>query len=146
MITKAESSFIASIFFIVITFFSNCGKKDTTAPPPNPTDTTTIAPQVDPSLAPTIGFFMDDWEPKNFTIPSSLPYALTNRSNIYSNVDRSNVITKIPRSIAGNNANIWMTQMVTEPPLMDHLTTLASSYHSFSWWKSKRCFFLECSC
>ncbi|HET9279429.1 MAG TPA: alpha-L-arabinofuranosidase, partial [Flavitalea sp.] len=32
--------------------------------------------------------------------------------------------TKIPRSIAGNNANIWMTQMVTEPLLIDHLTTL----------------------
>jgi hypothetical protein len=58
---------------------------------------------------------MDDWEPKNFTVPSSftaasLPTGVTSTVTI----DRSNVVTKIPRSIAGNNANIWMTQMVTE--------------------------------
>jgi hypothetical protein len=34
------------------------------------------------------------------------------------------VITKIPRSIAGNNSNIWMTQVVTETALMDHITTI----------------------
>ena len=100
-------------------------KKHQLRHPPNPTDTTTIAPQVDPTLASTIGFFMDDWEPKNFTIPSSftaagLPTGVTSTVTI----DRSNVITKIPRSIAGNNANIWMTQMVTEASLIDHLTTL----------------------
>ena len=40
----------------IVISFSYCGKKETPAPPPNPTDTT-IAPQVDPTLAPTIGFF-----------------------------------------------------------------------------------------
>ena len=111
-------------------------RKDTPAPPPNPTDTTTIAPQVDPTLASTIGFFMDDWEPKNFTIPSSftaagLPTGVTSTVTI----DRSNVITKIPRSIAGNNANIWMTQMVTESSLIDHLTTLHPHIIRFPGWK-----------
>ncbi|HEX6169262.1 MAG TPA: hypothetical protein VFZ33_06185, partial [Chitinophagaceae bacterium] len=124
MMTRAGFSFIASLFLVTI-IFSYCGKKETPTPPLNPIDTTTINPQVDPTLAPTIGFFMDDWAPKNFTIPSSstaaaLPTGVTSTVT----VDRSNVITKIPRSIAGNNANIWMTQMVTEPSLIDHLTTL----------------------
>ena len=74
MITKAGLTFTASLFFIVITF-SYCGKKGTPMPPPNPTDTTTVNPQIDPQLASTIGFFMDDWEPKNFTVPSSFTAA-----------------------------------------------------------------------
>src|SRR5258705_3164219 len=124
MMKNARINFIASIFLIFNIFFS-CGKKDSATPPPDPADTTTVNPQVDPQLASTIGFFIDDWEPKNFTIPSSftsasLPTGVTSTVTI----DRSNVITKIPRSIAGNNANIWMTQMVTEPSLIDHLTTL----------------------
>src|SRR6185436_6487716 len=92
--------------------------------PPNPIDTP-VNPQVDPTLASTIGFFMDDWEPKNFTLPSSsTPASLPTGVTSTVTIDRSNVITKIPRSIAGNNANIWMTQMVTEPSLIYHLTTL----------------------
>jgi len=126
MTTRSRINFIAAIFFIAICF-SYCGKKDTPPPPPNPTDTTTIAPQVDPTLAPTIGFFMDDWEPKNFTIPSSFTSAsLATGVTSTVTVDRSNVVTKIPRSFAGNNANIWMTQMVTEPVLIDQLTSLHS--------------------
>jgi len=127
MISSAWISFITNAFFIVVSF-SSCDKKnapDPPLPPQNPTDTTTVNPQVDPTLASTIGFFIDDWEPKNFTIPSSstlasLPTGVTSTVT----VDRSIVVTKIPRSFAGNNANIWMTQMVTEPSLIDHLTTL----------------------
>jgi len=73
MISNAWISFIANAFFIVATF-SSCEKKAQPAPPPpapNPIDTTTVSPQVDPTLASTMGFFMDDWEPINFTIPSS---------------------------------------------------------------------------
>ena len=124
MIENAKSRvvFSAIIFLPAIIIFS-CSKK--TSPSPPPTDTTTVTPQVDPVLAPTIGFFMDDWEAKNFTIPASYTETpLASGANFSVTVDRSNVITKIPRSIAGNNANIWMSQMVTESSLMDHLTTL----------------------
>ena len=124
MITKNRISFIAINLMAIILFYS-CGKKVT--PPPSPTDTTTVNPQVDPPLASTIGFFMDDWEPKNFTIPTSFISApLATGATFSVTVDRSDVITKIPRSIAGNNANIWMSQMVTETSLMDQLTALHS--------------------
>jgi hypothetical protein len=118
-----NSLVIILIVAVIISSFNSCDKKATPAPPV--TDTTTVSPQVDPILAPTIGFFMDDWEPKNYTIPSLFTEAsLPTGATFTVTVDRSNVITKIPRSIMGNNANIWMSQIVTEPLLMDHLTTL----------------------
>jgi alpha-L-arabinofuranosidase len=39
-------------------------------------------------------------------------------------VDRSSIITKVPRSLFGNNGNLWMTQMVTEPELVSHITNI----------------------
>ena len=93
--------------------------------PVNPNDTITVNPQVDPALASTIGFFMNDWETRNFAIPATTTAgSVPVNANITVTVDRSAVITKIPRSFAGNNSNIWMTQIVTEAALMDHLTTL----------------------
>src|SRR5436190_13513528 len=127
MISNGWIYFVTNAFFVVVSF-SSCEKKSTPAPPPTPPtpiDTTTVKPQVDPTLAPTIGFFMDDWEPKDFTVPSSsTPASLPTGVTSTVTIDRSIVITKIPRSIAGNNANIWMTQMVTESSLVDHLTAL----------------------
>jgi hypothetical protein len=85
----------------------------------------TVNPQVDPPQAATIGFFMDDWQPRNFTVPTSTTAQSVPASSAYTiTVDRSNVITKIPRSFASNNSNLWMTQMVTEAPLIEHLTNL----------------------
>ena len=124
MKTKHQIAFIAVISTIGFLFCS-CKKANTSTTTPTVTDTATIKPQVDPPLSSTIGFFMDDWEPKNFSIPTSFtetPLQTGATSSV--TVDRSEVITKIPRSIAGNNANIWMTQMVTESSLLDHITTL----------------------
>jgi hypothetical protein len=112
---------------IIATSTGGCKKSGTnccTPPGPGP-DTTTVNPQVDPALANTIGFFMDDWQPKNFTKPASATDAvIPNSSDVTVTIDRSNVITKIPRSILGDNSNTWMTQIVSEPVLMDHISTL----------------------
>jgi hypothetical protein len=108
--------------------FSDCKKNNGGNNPPTPVDpgdTTTVNPQVDPPLATTIGFFMDDWQPRNFTIPTSTTGGGVPVTTSYTvTVDRANVITKVPRSIAGNNANIWMGQFVTETTLMDNLAAL----------------------
>lgn len=88
-------------------------------------DTTAIKPQVDPPVSKTIGFFLDGWQPKTFggvasytntTVPSSSGVTVT--------IDRSKVLTKVPISIFGNNSNMWMTQIVTEPSLMESITNL----------------------
>ncbi len=94
-------------------------------PEPPEEDTTTVNPQVDPALAATIGFFLDDWQPRNFTAPSGTQNTgAPGTPDVTVTVDRSSVITKIPRSLAGDNANTWSTQMVTEPVLMDHINSL----------------------
>lgn len=102
-----------------------CKKKSSTPIPTDPGDTTTVNPQVDPALASTIGFFLDDWEPRNFTLPSTFTNTtVPTAAGVTVTVDRSNVITKIPRSFAANNSNLWMGQMVSEPDLLTHITEL----------------------
>lgn len=109
---------------ILISVSPSCKKKGVDTPV-DPVDTTTVNPQVDPSLSPTIGFFMDDWGPKNFTLPTTFTNSTVPAgSGVTVTVDRSQVITKIPRSFASNNSNLWMGQMVTETSLMTHITEL----------------------
>ncbi|MEO6456447.1 MAG: alpha-L-arabinofuranosidase, partial [Ginsengibacter sp.] len=84
-----------------------------------------VGPPVDPATANTIGFFLNDWAPKTFTVPSyndaTTPSAA---STVIINVDPSNIITKIPGPVFGQNANIWMSQMVTESSLINNISTL----------------------
>jgi len=113
---------------ILILILLSCRKsrpQDSTNGGDGPPDTIAIKPQADPELSPTIGFFMDDWQEKNFTPPATYYPVEPPASAFYSvRIDRSKVITKIPRSIAGNNANIWMSDMINEIPLLDHIRSL----------------------
>jgi len=107
---------------------SSCKKKDiggSVPPPPAPIDTTVvIQPAVDPQVANTIGFFLDDWQPKTFVAPSYTDTTLPASAVTTITVNPSSIITKVPRALFGNNSNLWMTQMVTEAPLMNHITNL----------------------
>ena len=97
-----------------------CKKSSQTDPAPDPDPV-----PVDPPVANTIGFFLNDWQPKTFTAPVFQETALPNTAaTIFITVDAADIITKIPESITGQNANSWMTQMVTETSLMSHLTNL----------------------
>lgn len=114
-----------SFFLIVLVSFVACKKPGGGGITPPPTDTTVIiAPAVDPAIAATIGFFMDDWQSKNFTAPSFTNSAAPSASGVTVTVDRSNIITKISRSLFSNNANIWMSQMVTETSLIDYVSAI----------------------
>lgn len=94
--------------------------------PVPPVDTVVFKQAVDPPVASTIGFFLDDWAPKTFTTPSAYDEVAkpATGANVIVTVDAANILTRIPNHIAGQNANIWMTQMVTEVPLMAHLNNL----------------------
>src|SRR4051794_32679925 len=105
-------------FFLTI---ASCKKKsggDPVQPGPFPDPT-------DPAVASTIGFFLDGWQPQTFTAPSYLDASQpSTAASATITIDAATVITKIPRTVFGQNANSWMTQMVTESSLMDHLTNL----------------------
>src|SRR3954462_14981344 len=66
---------------------------------------------VDPEEEKTIGFFLNDWTAKNFTVPdyTEAPKP-TAAIGAFVTIDAANVITKVPATIFGQNANLWMTQ------------------------------------
>jgi hypothetical protein len=81
----------------------------------------------DPIVAATIGFFLQDWQPRTFAIPDYQEVAVASNSLSASDtvtVDAAEVITKIPPSEFGHNANTWMTSMVSEPAFMNHVKNL----------------------
>lgn len=90
----------------------------------NGVDTTrpggTVTP-VDPLVDATQGFFLDTWVPKTFTAPAYIDTAKPAAANsIFVTVDASQIITKVPASIFGHNANIWMENF-TSPVLLNHI-------------------------
>ena len=78
----------------------------------------------DPPVAATIGFFLDDWRPRSFVAPPSqeaaAPAVATDTVTVFPN----RVITRIPRAEFGHNANTWMTDMVSQPSFMEHVSRL----------------------
>lgn len=80
---------------------------------------------VDPAVENTIGFFLDEWTPKNFTAPTYVDGDVPGAgASVFVTIDASKIITKVPAPVFGHNANIWMSQLVTEVPLMNHLKNL----------------------
>lgn len=115
-------------YFLAILGLSACSKSPAPIAPvqPGTGSSVTIIPQSDPGVAKSAGFFLDDWAPKTFTAPAytdSMPPAAAATVSI--NADYSQVITKVPKYLFGNNANPYMTQMVTEPVLIANIKTLA---------------------
>lgn len=88
-------------------------------------NSTNFIPPVDPPVANTIGFFLNDWSSKSFTAPSYTDTTIpSNAAAVFVNIDASSIITKIPGPVFGQNANVWMTPMITEPVLMNNITNL----------------------
>ncbi len=115
---------IAAVIFVA--FFCSCKKKKGADPVTPPVvDTNTVKPVADPATANTIGFFMNDWQSKNFTPPAynDVPAPPLNSGGTVT-IDASSVITKIPRSTFGHNAVTWMPSMHSEMPLITHVTNL----------------------
>ncbi|MBV8391299.1 MAG: alpha-L-arabinofuranosidase, partial [Mucilaginibacter sp.] len=112
----------------------SCKKETSVNNHPITQDTTgtTITPQKDPSIAKSTGFFLDDWVVKSFVAPgySNVSQA-TGDATVTINVDYSNVITKVPKSLFGNNTNPYMGQLITEPVLMNNIKNLSPNILRF---------------
>lgn len=111
---------------LVIAFLFSCSKKaGITNPVVPPADTTVvIAPAIDPSVAATIGFFLDDWQPKTFTTPSYSDAPLAGGIVNTVTVDASAIITKIPLAVFGHNAVWWMGPVAGDPAFVVPITNL----------------------
>jgi hypothetical protein len=103
-----------------------------TRPVTQDTTGTTIIPQKDPSIAKSSGFFLDDWTAKTFKAPAYNNAAQpTADVTVTVNVDYSNVITKVPKYLFGNNTNPYMGQLITEPVLMNNIKNLSPNILRF---------------
>lgn len=119
---KTAFSILLPLLFLS---WASCKKDNSGNGGTNPPPVDTFVTPVDPPLANTIGFFLDDWTPKTFTPPSFEEKPIpTENPTSFVTINVADVITKVPSSNFGQNANIWMSQMVTEAPLMTHLTNL----------------------
>jgi hypothetical protein len=90
----------------------------------NPEPIAVSTPGVDPDVANTIGFFLDDWTPKTFAPPAYIDTVVPAMGATTINIDAADIITKIPSTIYGNNAVPYMTQIVSEPVLLNHIKNL----------------------
>ncbi|KQW97411.1 hypothetical protein [Flavobacterium sp. Root420] len=114
------------IAFTIILLQCSCSKSDENSTDQTPTpEDPVIKEQIDPATANTIGFFLDNWAAKNFTSPASFTDAtIPEATNSTVTVDYANVITKIPSSIYGNNANLWSGKLITNTPLVTDISNL----------------------
>ncbi len=113
----------------IIFMAASCQTKNDPAPvAPTQSNTSgldTLYNPVDPSVPASIGFFLDDWQPKTFVAPASMDAtATTSTPTDTINVDLNKVITKVPKYLFGNNANQWMGQIADQTSLMQYLTDL----------------------
>jgi hypothetical protein len=130
LINQLAHNIVVSLVAGILLF--SCKKDSTPDPVPGGgnnngggNETPVIIPVADPATAASMGFFMDNWQSKTFTAPSyteSTPLTTTTVNSV--TIDASAVLTKIPLSVFGHNANTWMTPMVTEPTLLKHVTQL----------------------
>lgn len=119
---------VIRLILLAVVMFQSCKKNNSHTgdllPPEKDTSTIIVKPVPDPKVASTIGFFLDDWEPKSFIAPEYIDSEIPGVSANTITIDASKVITKIPRFITGHNANTWMTPMVNQPAFMNHITLL----------------------
>jgi hypothetical protein len=78
------------------------------------------------------GFFLDDHVGKTASIP---PYTESSKSvePVTTTIvaDYNNIVGPVSKYIYGNNANVYMTQMVTEPVLLNHISNLSPNVIRF---------------
>lgn len=114
-------SFIAGCCLVTI---ASCKKSVSggggTTPPPTDSTVEVVTP-ADPENAATIGFFLNDWQARTFTAPAFTDGVVPAASTATITVDASTVVTKIPSTLYGNNANIWMGDF-TDATLLGHIT------------------------
>jgi hypothetical protein len=112
-----------SVFFVPVLFYS-CQSKTNEPSNPNTGKDTTIIAGVDPKVANTIGFFLDNWQPRTFTVPAYDQTAVSTLTPTVISINATSIITKIPFSVFGQNANMWMGPVADNASFINPLNDL----------------------
>jgi hypothetical protein len=130
MKTKSKAIWITStmLFFLaIIACKKNAGPISSVGNKPvYPVITDSVYSPVDPSLAATIGFFQNNWKGKTFTSPAIVAGAVpTNAATDSLTINVNKVLVKATPYVFGNNSNLWMGQIVTQPSLIQYIKDLS---------------------
>jgi hypothetical protein len=118
---------IKNVLWFTLSFllFISCSKEKITPTPIIPkVDDVIITPAVEPQIGTTIGFFLDNWQPKSFIAPDFTESIVIDKTTNTVTVDASEIITKVPSSIFGHNAVWWMGPISNEPKFIDPINNL----------------------
>ncbi|HEY9047504.1 MAG TPA: T9SS type A sorting domain-containing protein [Ohtaekwangia sp.] len=78
------------------------------------------------------GFFLDDFETKSIASPEYESFDKPAKaSTCIISVNHTSVVAPVSKYIYGNNANIFMTQMVDQPALINNIKTLSPNLIRF---------------
>jgi len=78
------------------------------------------------------GLFLNGFVPKTATVPDFTTYPKPSAvASVIVSADMSNIITKIPKYLFGNNSNLYMTQMVDQPGLLKNIKALSPNIIRF---------------
>jgi hypothetical protein len=137
---RLRSFYSGVLLMLVLALFgASCKHDDDPEPTPEPPDPTpestldSLYRPVDPAVAPSIGFFLNAWQPRVFVIPASTDDgAITDADPTDTvNIDLNKVVTKVSRYMFGNNANQWMGQIADQPALMGYIKDLNTQVMRF---------------
>ncbi len=111
--------------FISIACTKTSGTNGTGGGTPTPGTDSVYSP-VDPSVPATIGFFGDSWKQKTFNSPDAVSGVAANGAATDTvTIDVNKVLQKVVPYVYGNNSNLWMGQIVTQPALMQYIKDLS---------------------
>lgn len=80
----------------------------------------------DPQTAATIGFFGNAWAARTFDAPATVDGTVPSVAATDSlTINVNNVLVKTPPYVYGNNSNLWIGQIVTQPNLMQYIKDLS---------------------
>lgn len=78
------------------------------------------------------GFFLNDYAHKTPVIPPSTNAVKpVKAATVTVSVDTTDVVANVSKYLFGNNANVYMTQMVDQPALIDYITKLSPNVIRF---------------
>lgn len=127
MTSLSKQPYLISLLCLLLLINFSCKKSTPTPAPPIPpviVGDTIIKPGIDPSTANTIGFFLDDWQSKSFTVPAYTEASIPASTTSTVTVDATSIITRIPLSEFGHNAVWWMGPVAGDPKFIDPITNL----------------------
>ncbi|WP_183574481.1 alpha-L-arabinofuranosidase [Mucilaginibacter sp. X5P1] len=112
---------ISAAMFVALTTIIACKKNNNNTGTTTTTTTTTdqgnggatgpITSPTDPSVAATQGFFLNDWQARTFTVPSTQTAAKPSATtSITVTADYSQVVSKVSKYMFGNNINPFTGQ------------------------------------